>query len=62
MTFNLLAVGQSGRLEFEAILLAASLRHSDPDFPGTLFIAEPQPGRRSPPFPMRRSSFSTPIR
>jgi hypothetical protein len=44
MTFNLLAIGQSGRLEHEAILLAASLRQSDPDFPGTLFIAEPQPG------------------
>ncbi|MGL4237966.1 hypothetical protein [Tabrizicola sp.] len=44
MTFNLLAIGQSGRLEHEAILLAASLRHSDPGFQGTLFIAEPQPG------------------
>ena len=44
MTFNLLAVGQSGRLEHEAILLAASLRASDPGFSGTLFIAEPQPG------------------
>jgi hypothetical protein len=44
MSFNILAVGQSGRLEHEAILLAASLRHSDPGFAGTLFIAEPQPG------------------
>ncbi len=44
MTFNLLAIGQSGRLEHEAILLAASLRHSDPGFTGTLYIAEPQPG------------------
>lgn len=44
MSFNILAVGQSGRLEFEAILLAASLRASDPGFKGTLFIAEPQPG------------------
>lgn len=44
MSFNILAVGQSGRLEFEAILLAASLRHSDPGFTGTLYIAEPQPG------------------
>jgi hypothetical protein len=42
--FNILAVGQSGRLEHEAVLLAASLRHSDPGFTGTLFIAEPQPG------------------
>ncbi len=44
MTFNILAIGQSGRLEHEAILLAASLRHSDPGFAGTLYIAEPQPG------------------
>ncbi len=42
--FNILAVAQSGRLEHEAILLAASLRRSDPGFSGTLFIAEPQPG------------------
>jgi len=44
MSFNLLAISQSGRLEHEAILLAASLRLSDPGFPGTLYIAEPQPG------------------
>ncbi len=44
MGFNILAIGQSGRLEFEAILLAASLCHSDPGFAGTLYIAEPQPG------------------
>jgi hypothetical protein len=44
--FNILAVAQSGRLEYEAILLAASLRQSDPGFTGNLFIAEPQPGDR----------------
>jgi len=44
MSFNLLAIGQSGRLEHEAILLAASLAASDPGFSGRLFIAEPQPG------------------
>jgi hypothetical protein len=44
MSFNILAIGQGGRLEHEAILLAASLRHSDPGFAGTLYIAEPQPG------------------
>lgn len=42
--FSILAIGQGGRLEYEAVLLAASLRHSDPGFSGTLFIAEPQPG------------------
>ncbi len=48
MTFNILAIGQSGRLEYEAMLLAASLRHSDPGFVGTLFIGEPQPGGKWP--------------
>jgi hypothetical protein len=42
--FNILAIGQSGRLQYEAVLLAASLRAQDPGFPGQLFIAEPQPG------------------
>ena len=46
MSFNILAIGQAGRLEHEAILLAASLRLSDPGFAGTLFVAEPQPGPR----------------
>jgi len=48
MTFNLLAIGQSGRLEHEAILLTASLRQTDPGFSGRLFIAEPQPGGKWP--------------
>ena len=42
--FNIMAIGQSGRLAYEAVLLAASLRATNPDFPGRLFIAEPQPG------------------
>ena len=42
--FNILAIGQSGRLSYEAVLLAASLRATNPDFKGRLFIAEPQPG------------------
>lgn len=41
--FNLLIVAQAGRLEYEAIILAASLRRSAPDFTGRLFVAEPQP-------------------
>ena len=35
MSFNILAVGQAGRLEFEAFLLAASLRQSDPAHDGS---------------------------
>jgi hypothetical protein len=42
--FTLAAVVQGGRLAHEAVLLAASLRHSDPDFPGRLILMEPQPG------------------
>lgn len=42
--FNIMIVGQNGRLAYEAVLFAASLRHSDPDFKGRLFLAEPQPG------------------
>jgi hypothetical protein len=42
--FNILAVGQAGRLQYEAVLLAASLRHTNPEFPGHLYVAEPQPG------------------
>lgn len=42
--FNIMAIGQSGRLAYEAVLLAASLRATNPDFPGRLLIAEPQPG------------------
>ncbi len=42
--FNIMAVGQAGRLQYEAVLLAASLRTTNPDFKGRLFIAEPQPG------------------
>lgn len=42
--FHVVVVGQRGRLAFEALLFAASLRHCNPDFKGRLFIAEPQPG------------------
>ena len=42
--FNVVIVGQNGRLQYEAVLFAASLRHSNPDFKGRLFVAEPQPG------------------
>lgn len=42
--FNVMIVGQAGRLQYEAVLFAASLRHSDPDFAGRLIVAEPQPG------------------
>lgn len=42
--FDIVAVGQSGRLQYECLLLAASLRALAPSFAGTLYIAEPQAG------------------
>ena len=42
--FNVVIVAQQGRLAYEALLFAASLRHSCPDFKGRVLIAEPQPG------------------
>lgn len=42
--FNILVVGQAGRLQFEALILAASLRAASPRFGGRLIVAEPQPG------------------
>ncbi|GLS87010.1 hypothetical protein GCM10010873_19840 [Cypionkella aquatica] len=42
--FNIVAVVQSGRLQYEALLLAASLRATNPDFAGKLYLAEPQQG------------------
>ena len=43
-SFNIMIVGQGGRLEYEALLFAASLRANSPAFQGGLYIAEPQPG------------------
>ncbi len=44
--FNVLIVAQQGRLEYEAVVFAASFRHFNPDFPGRLIVAEPRPGPR----------------
>jgi hypothetical protein len=42
--FNVVVIAQDGRLAYEALLFAASLRHSSPKFNGRLLIAEPQDG------------------
>lgn len=44
--FNIVVVGQRGRLQYEALLFAASLRRFSPGFQGRLLIAEPQPNDR----------------
>lgn len=42
--FNIMIIGQAGRLQYEALLFAASLRHCSSDFAGRLFVAVPQAG------------------
>lgn len=44
--FNIVIVGQNNRLQYEAVLFAASLLHCSPDFDGKLFVATPNPGPR----------------
>ena len=44
-SFNIIAVAQAGRLGYEALLLLASLRATNPAFKGRVLLAEPQPGR-----------------
>ncbi|WP_371153778.1 hypothetical protein [Jannaschia sp. 2305UL9-9] len=48
MSFNIMIVGQAGRLMHEAALFAATLRHNAPRWDGRLILAEPQPGGRWP--------------
>ena len=42
MTFNILIIGQSGRLQCEAIMFLANLRQSAPDYKGQVFVVVPQ--------------------
>lgn len=42
--FNVVIVAQGGRLQYEAALFCASFQAFNPDFPGRLLVAEPQPG------------------
>lgn len=42
--FNVMVVGQAGRMQYEALLFAATFRAFDPGFRGRLIVAEPSPG------------------
>jgi|GEM_PF-3831393 len=42
--FNIMIVGQAGRLQYEAVLFLASLRENTPNFRGRVIVVEPQPG------------------
>lgn len=44
--YNLIAILQAGRLQYEALLLAGSLAVTNPELLGRLYFAEPQPGPR----------------
>ncbi|MFN3662165.1 hypothetical protein [Yoonia sp.] len=44
LPYNIMIVGQNGRLQFEALLFLASLRAKAPGFTGRVIVAEPQPG------------------
>lgn len=52
--FNIMIVGQQGRLMYEALLFLASLREAAPDFPGPVFVAVPQAGPLWPDAPTIR--------
>ncbi|GGH30758.1 hypothetical protein SAMN05444007_105124 [Cribrihabitans marinus] len=54
--FNIVIVGQNNRLQYEALLFAASLRHAAPDFAGRLLVAVPQPGPLWPSDPSIRNT------
>lgn len=56
--FHIVVVGQQGRLQFEAVLFAASLRARSPEFSGRLFVAEPQPGPQWQGDPTMRGDIS----
>jgi hypothetical protein len=52
--FNILIVGHSGRLQYEALLFVLSLRHSSPGFAGKVVVAEPRQGPLWPRDPAMR--------
>lgn len=45
-SFNVVIVGQNGRLAYEALIFVASLRETSPGFKGRVIVAEPQAGPR----------------
>ncbi len=42
--FNIMIVGQAGRLQYETVLFMASLRENSPAFRGRVIVVEPQAG------------------
>jgi len=57
--FNIMIVGQGGRLQYEALVFMASLRAMSPDFDGKVFIIEPQDGPQWDKDPTMSPEFHT---
>ncbi|CUH66867.1 hypothetical protein TG4357_02685 [Thalassovita gelatinovora] len=55
--FNIVIIGQSNRLQYEALLFAASFVATNPDFLGRFFVAMPQPGPLWPDDPSIKSAY-----
>ncbi|MEL7300208.1 MAG: hypothetical protein AAFM92_07475 [Pseudomonadota bacterium] len=53
--FNVVVIGQKGRLSYEAALFVVSLREFSPGFQGRVFVGEPQPGPAWPQDPRMTS-------
>jgi hypothetical protein len=51
-SFNLVIVAHAGRLQYEAVLFAASFHKTNPDFQGRFFVAVPEAGPKWPSDPM----------
>lgn len=60
--FNLMIVAQAGRLQYEALLFALSLRAASPGLAGRLIVAEPQPGPLWPEDPRLPAPFRAALR
>lgn len=57
--FDIVIVGQGGRLQYECLLLAATLQANAPSFGGTLYVAEPQAGPLWPKDPSMPGDIKT---
>ena len=58
-SFNIMIVGQGGRLQYEALVFMASLRAMSPDFDGDVYIVEPQAGPQWHDDPTMSAEFHT---
>ena len=60
--FNIMIVGQGGRLQYEALLFLASLRENSPDFRGRVIVVEPQAGPLWPKDPTMNAEIKEVLR